>query len=100
MASVFSPFIGYYLDKFGKRTDVILFSSILNFVAHLMFLNFPICPSPENKCTKAYFIIPLILMGIIHSLLESIIYIPIICESNMVGTGYGIFYSMLNIGDL
>jgi hypothetical protein len=56
----------------------------------------PECPSPDNKCTSAGYLILLILMGFFYSCYAAVVWpcIAIVIEANAVGTAFGIGYCL------
>jgi len=60
--------------------------------AHMMWLFFPTCPSPEEKCSIIWQIIPLVFMGLFYSFYAAIMWpcIPLVLSEKVVGTGFGV----------
>lgn len=53
-----------------------------------------------TDCSAAYYILPLVLMGIFYSFYAAVLWpcIPIICIPQIVGTGFGICTAIQNFG--
>ncbi|KAJ1993795.1 hypothetical protein GGI26_002585 [Coemansia sp. RSA 1358] len=83
------PFLGWFFDFFGLRTDMLVLSTGL-FTLSMVFLGF----------TMASPIIGLIIFSISLALgpLSEITAISLILPSNSLGTGLGIYKSAMNIG--
>lgn len=94
MGALFTPFIGYAVDRVGKRNYFLLLSSSVMLLAHILFLTLPMCPQ-IGTCPNSYFtylFIPLILLGLFYASYAAVLWpcIPLICDKNILGTGFGI----------
>lgn len=54
ISAVLSPFVGLLADKLGRRQWLLLFSTSIMVGAHMMWLFFPTCPSPDEKCSMIW----------------------------------------------
>lgn len=91
------PFLGFGIDKIGKRVLFIMFSSVILIATFLTSMFLPECPT-EEPCY--YEVAPLIMCGIGYSIYASVIWgsIPYTVEPRTVGTAYGICTAIQNIG--
>ena len=81
MAALVTPFIGIYIDNKGKRSTFIIISSLLIFLAHLMWLTYPFLNATKYDISPFFYLSPLILMGIFYSIYAAVLWacIPLIC---------------------
>lgn len=96
---MFSPFVGYALDRFGRRgvlskIYLVLISSLVVALSHASYLIIPDC----DKCFIS--IVPIAMIGIAFSVYVIVIWTPIpdVVEARTVGTAYGVLMSALNLG--
>jgi MFS family permease len=85
-----SPFIGYFVDKFGYRGKLNLMFGAILIVSHCL-LSISASFSP---------IIPLIGQGIAYSIFSSVLWssIPLIVKSRVLGFSFGITTCIQNLG--
>eukprot|EP01084_Bolivina_argentea_P278288 475331_1 len=93
IAAVFTPFIGYYSDKIGRRSYMLLVSTIILMLSHFIFL----VTDESYQCLS---IIGLCGLGIAYSIFCAVIWpsIGFIIQDSLIGTGYAIpivFYNIL-----
>jgi MFS family permease len=93
-------FIGYTLDKIGKRVLFLLCAILLLFSAHFISMLQPAVQHPcttENASYKE--LLPLILIGIGFSIYEASIWscLPYLVNSDKLGTAIGLSYSLMNL---
>ena len=83
------PFLGFGIDKIGKRVIFIMFSSVILIISFLVSMFLPDCPT-QAPCY--YELSVLIMVGIGYSIYASVIWgsIPYTVEPRTVGTAYGI----------
>lgn len=119
ISAVVVPFMGYISDLIGKRHIMLLISSLLLLLSHLLWLTLKQCPSKYkpiiNKiniytqlysidvgdvCSPVLYLAPLIIIGFSYSIYTGVIYpcIAISLPEKYVGTGFGITSSMMQIG--
>lgn len=93
-----TPFIGILADKIGKRQYLLLTSSSVMLLSHILWLAFPTCTS-KTDCDNlsdskrwAFQIVPLVLMGLFYACYAAIVWpcIPLVLKENVVGTGFGV----------
>jgi MFS family permease len=91
------PFLGFGIDKVGRRCLFIIGSSLILIAAFTISMLLPDCPAGE-KCY--YEVYPLVLCGVGYSIYASVIWgsIPYTVEPKTVGTAYGICTAIQNIG--
>jgi MFS family permease len=63
---VSSPFLGYFIDKFGKRVIIIGISSLLLIIAFSLSMFLPSNNNPEIKDISELYV--LILVGVAYSI--------------------------------
>ena len=90
MSAVLTPFIGLLVDKIGKRTILLIFSSAIMTIAHIIFLLIPECP--EGDCKGHILILPFVLLGIFYSFYSAVLWpcVAMVCDPEIVGTAFGI----------
>ena len=91
---IFSPLVGYFVDKFGKRTYMYILAFIFAISSFLIFKLFS-----ENLSL----IIPIIgsfLLGISMTFLLTTMWpsVILITKNNATGTAIGLITSFLNLG--
>jgi MFS family permease len=86
---LFTPIFGWIADNKGKSASMMVYSSILLIIAHLM-LTF----------TQFNPIIPMALLGISFSLIPAAMWPAVakIIDQHMLGTAYGFMFSVQNFG--
>ena len=89
-----SPFLGFGVDKIGKRAVLISLSSVILITGFLFSMLLPGCDQCNNELT------PLILTGVGYSIYASAIWgsIPYVVTPQTVGTAFGICTAVQNIG--
>lgn len=86
---IFTPVFGWVADTKGKSATMMVFSSMLLIVAHLILTFTMIQP-----------IVPMALLGISFSLIPAAMWPAVakIIDQNKLGTAYGIMFSVQNFG--
>jgi MFS family permease len=94
ISAVCTPFIGFSVDKYGKRTYLIVCSSVLCLIPHIVLAALPNC----DGCIDGIFM--LIFLGIGYSIYASVIWaaIPYVVEEKTIGTAYGVTTAIQNMG--
>ena len=89
ISAVASPFLGFAVDKLGKRAWLLLVSSAVLVFAHCML-----------GLTMTYPAVGLVFIGIAYSLYAAAIWpsIPYVVEKQLVGTAYGLTTAVQNCG--
>ena len=81
-----SPFLGFAIDRFGKRALVIIISSIILTAAYSISMFLPEC----DQCYSEMY--PLVLTGVGYSIYAAAIWgsVPYVVTPQTVGTAFGI----------
>lgn len=89
-----SPFIGFIVDRVGRRLTLVLISCSLIMIAHILFIITPDASEP------IYPIFYLILIGLAYSVHSTALWsaLPFTVDEKVLGTAYGSSYSLANIG--
>lgn len=101
MAACLTPFIGLLVDKIGSRVYLLLGSSCVMTLAHVLLLVLPHNTNPNQKpVNMANFLVPLVLLGLFYSIYAAVLWpcIPIVLKEAEVGTGFGVATAVQNIG--
>lgn len=91
------PFLGFGIDKVGRRVLFIILSSLILIAAFMISMFLPDCPAGDQCYDE---VIPLVLVGMGYSLYASVIWgsIPYVVEPRTVGTAFGIATAIQQIG--
>lgn len=94
ISAIASPFLGYGIDKFGKRAVLICASSVILITGFTASLLMPEC----DQCYNEVYV--LVLTGIGYSIYASAIWgsVPYVVAPRAVGTAFGLATSVQNIG--
>lgn len=89
-----TPFVGFFVDKFGRR---VIFITISNLILILAFSISIIIPDTEGSKLE---IVPLVLVGIGYTVYCGVIWgsMPYTVPPQTVGTAFGIATAIQNIG--
>lgn len=81
------PVLGYFVDKFGRRTQLLLVAGILAVASHILFI-------------FMYPIVPMILLGAVMSLAAAVVWptMAYLIPNKLLGFGYGLMSVLQNIG--
>ena len=90
---VLLPIIGLFSDFLGNRVKIVILSSLVLIGAFLTSLLMPSC----NDCY--YEMYTIVIFGIGYSMYVGTIYacIPFVVEERLVGSAFGITFTMINI---
>ncbi|MDE6207465.1 MAG: MFS transporter, partial [Muribaculaceae bacterium] len=94
-AACLTPFLGYYLDRFGRGATMLILGAVLMIVCHLTFaLLLPSVPS------TALALIAIIVLGISFSLVPAALWpsVPKIMPARYLGSAYSLIFWVQNIG--
>ncbi len=88
-AMIFTPLLGLFVDKVGKRGTIMIFGSLLLGPAHLIL-----------GLTHTHPAISMVLIGISFSLVPAALWpvIPILVEERRLGTAFGLMTMIQNVG--
>eukprot|EP00593_Proboscia_inermis_P008847 CAMPEP_0171318696 /NCGR_PEP_ID=MMETSP0816-20121228/90475_1 /TAXON_ID=420281 /ORGANISM="Proboscia inermis, Strain CCAP1064/1" /LENGTH=416 /DNA_ID=CAMNT_0011813475 /DNA_START=63 /DNA_END=1313 /DNA_ORIENTATION=- len=89
ISAVLSPFLGFFVDKFGRRAFIAFLAPCFLLVVHLSL-----------GLTHGSPVIPLIGQGIAYALYAAVIWpsVPLTVEAKLTGTAYGTITAIQNIG--
>jgi MFS family permease len=84
-----APWLGKWVDKFGRRATIMIFGSLMLIPAHLAM-----------GYTSLYPAIPMIVLGLSFSLVPAAMWpsVPLIVEKRLTGTAFGLMTMIQNIG--
>lgn len=94
ISAITSPFLGILIDKIGRRGLMIILSSVILFLAHLINMFLPDC----DQCYSEFG--PLALIGIGYSIYAAALWgsIPYVVDAKTVGTAFGFCTAIQNAG--
>lgn len=94
ISMVTSPFLGYFVDKYGKRVIVIGISSLVLIIAFSLSMFLPSNNDEAKKDISELYV--LILVGIAYSIYAAALWgsIPYVADPAKIGTAYGICTSI------
>ena len=94
ISAIASPFLGFLVDKIGKRAFMMCVASSILTMAFLISLMMPEC----DKCYMPVY--PLVITGFGYSVYAACIWstIPYVVAPSTVGTAFGITTAIQNIG--
>lgn len=94
IAAIFSPILGWFVDKYGQRMTVTLIGSLLMISGHTYNLLMPDC----DRCWAS--IGPLILLGLSYTTYAVVLWgaLPYMVEARALGTAFGIATTFQNLG--
>ena len=92
-SGIMLPFIGFFIDAFGKRTLILCFSLICFFFVHVTLVSF------DEDINSVYLIIPVILCGVFYACFGGFIWnsIALVVREEQLGIAYGGGYALMNI---
>lgn len=98
MAAGATPFIGFIVDRIGRRTLLLIMASSILTCGHFIFEFMPDCPLGD--CNQALVILPFVCLGIFYSFYSAVLWpcVALVCDPKVVGTAFGIITSIQNIG--
>jgi MFS family permease len=67
LAGFILPLVGYFCDRFGRLTELILISSLFNFISNLGWVYIPDACVHDKSCDLIVFF-PVALMGISYGI--------------------------------
>ena len=89
-SAIISPFVGAFVNKFGRRMSVTLVGSIIMLIAHCLQLVIPMCEGSD--CRHILPVLPLVLLGFSYSTYSVVLWgsLPYMVEARTLGTAFGI----------
>lgn len=93
ISALLSPFIGAFVNKYGKRMTVSLIGSFTIVIAHVLLFFIPICEEDSSeKCDKILPLVPLVLLGFSYSTYSVVLWgsLPFMADARTLGTAFGI----------
>ena len=89
MSAILTPPVGYFVDRVGRRAELLLVSAASLAVTHFLFA--------WSSATPLY---GLVILGLAYSIYASAIWpsIALVVNENVVGTAYGIITAVQNSG--
>ena len=94
-AAALTPFLGFYLDKFGKGASMLMYGALLMILCHLTFAL--VLPAYPNKLL-AYTAI--VVLGISFSLVPASLWpsVPRVMDKRYLGSAYSLIFWVQNVG--
>lgn len=94
-AMVLTPFIGFYLDKWGKGASLMMYGAILLTVSHLIF-----ALVPAESFTAPVALATIVILGVAFSLVPASMWpsLPKVVEDRYLGSAYGLTFWIQNMG--
>ena len=94
-AMVLTPFIGFYLDKWGKGASLMMYGAILLSVSHLIF-----ALVPAESFTAPVALATIVILGVAFSLVPASMWpsLPKVVEDRYLGSAYGLTFWIQNMG--
>ncbi len=86
---IFAPFAGHLVDKYGKRTTIMIWGSLILIPSHLLL-----------GITNIYPVIPMITLGAAFVLVPAALWpsVAMVVSKEKVGTAFGLLTMVQNIG--
>ena len=94
-AMVLTPFIGFYLDKWGNGASLMMYGAILLTVSHLIF-----ALVPAESFTAPVALATIVILGVAFSLVPASMWpsLPKVVEDRYLGSAYGLTFWIQNMG--
>uniref|UniRef100_A0A7S3CLB5 Lysosomal dipeptide transporter MFSD1 n=1 Tax=Strombidium rassoulzadegani TaxID=1082188 RepID=A0A7S3CLB5_9SPIT len=94
ISAISSPFLGFFIDRIGRRALLISVSSVILITAYSLSMVMPSCDQCYNE------MYPLVLTGVGYSIYASAIWgsVPYTVLPQTVGSAFGICTAIQNIG--
>jgi len=91
--AICSPLMGKVIDKVGMRASILFYNSFLGFFALLIFV---LVPSGDQSIWP---VISLVLLGFYIGFDDAAVFasLPLVLDEKYLGTGYGLYYVVVNI---
>jgi MFS family permease len=88
-AIIFSPILGFFVDKIGRRASMMILGSLIIVPAHLLM-----------GLTNIYPVIPMIMLGLAFVLIPATMWpsVPLLVKKNITGTAFGLMTTIQLIG--
>lgn len=101
ISAILSPFVGAFVNQYGKRMTVSLVGSVTVVVAHVLLFVIPICEeSDPANCSSILPLVPLVLLGFSYSTYSVVLWgsFPYMVDERTLGTAFGICTAFQNFG--
>ena len=94
VAAIFSPILGWFVEKYGHRMTITILGSVLMIAAHSFELCLPDC----DRCWVS--LAPLIILGLSYTTYAVVLWgaLPYMVEARTLGTAFGICTMFQNLG--
>jgi MFS family permease len=94
ISAISAPFLGMFIDRYGKRAALCCLSSVILICAYSMSMMMPQCDKCHNE------VYPLVATGIGYSIYASAIWgsVPYVVKPHTVGTAFGLTTAIQNVG--
>lgn len=92
-SAILLPFVGCFIDSFGKRTLIMCFSIICFLSVHIILISF------HENVPRNLLVLPVILCGVFYACFGGFIWnsIALVVREDQLGMAYGGGYSFINI---
>jgi len=90
------PLAGVLVDRVGRRSELLTGSFVVIFACYCMMYFSPVYYHGYENAALLWIMVPQILQGIAFGIFAAIIWsvFPIICDSRVLGTAFGIVDAM------
>ncbi|CAD8104750.1 unnamed protein product [Paramecium sonneborni] len=95
LSAILSPIIGHYVDKKGQNIEILCTASCCQLLAMTIFYSMPECDTESITIPFLGNILNGFFFGTYYAVMWP--HIPLIVPSHMVGTGFGLTFSSINI---
>lgn len=94
-AAALTPFLGYFLDRYGRGASMLIGGAVLMIICHLTFaLVLPAYPAPWLAFTA------IVVLGVSFSLVPASLWpsVPKVMDARYLGSAYSLIFWVQNIG--
>mgnify|MGYP001032806119 FL=1 len=94
-AAAVTPFLGHYLDKYGKGATMLIFGAVLMILCHLTFAF--IVPATQSVIVT---LTAVVVLGISFALVPAALWpsVPKLIDEKLIGSAYALIFWIQNIG--
>ena len=95
ISALTSPFLGYFIDKVGRRVLMVILATLFLLAAHILNMLLPEC---DSACYVT--LVPLVFVGVGYSLYAAALWgsIPYVVEAKTIATAFGLCTAIQNTG--